>query len=80
MNPSLEAAADNIRDTLNAITDPSLRYEGLVTLEVLITAAIQEARRQVAHDLHAEGRSWRQVGEVMGGVTPQRAHQISQGR
>ncbi|MEV6580227.1 hypothetical protein AB0M92_18915 [Streptomyces sp. NPDC051582] len=80
MNPSLEAAADNIRDTLDAITDPSLRYEGLVTLEALITTAIQEARRKIAHDLHAEGRSWRKVGEVMGGVSPQRAHQISRGK
>lgn len=80
MNPPLEAAADKIRDTLNDIADPALRYQGLVVLESLIAARIQEARRQIANDLHDEGRSWRQVGEVMGGVTAQRAHQISRGK
>lgn len=80
MNPTLEAAVATLRDAIAAIENPTQRFQGLTDAEAAVLSAVRDARRQVANDLHDEGRSWREVGEVMGGVTAQRAYQIAQGK
>lgn len=58
-------------------TDAPLdRWGRIPELEALAEAAFRNARARVANDLHAEGKSWRAVGELLG-VTAQRAHQIA---
>lgn len=65
--------------TLASIQNPVDRYEALQLLEDDLPNEFREIYRAIATDLKESGRTWRQVGEVMGGVSAQRAHQISLG-
>ncbi|MEW5658321.1 hypothetical protein ABGT92_23745 [Streptomyces cinereoruber] len=44
-----------------------------------MTAAMRSIRQELALDLKAQGLTWREVGKLMGGVSAQRAKQISLG-
>ncbi|WP_369167818.1 GIY-YIG nuclease family protein [Streptomyces sp. R28] len=61
------------------IQDPVKRYEAMQLLEDELSDEFREIYQLIAADLKKSGRTWRQVGEVMGGVSAQRAHQISLG-
>jgi hypothetical protein len=61
------------------IQSPVDRYEALQMLQDDMPDEFREIYRSIAADLKEGGRTWRQVGEVMGGVSAQRAHQISLG-
>lgn len=65
--------------TVASIQDPGQRYEAMQLLEDGLPDEFREIYKGIAADLKNSGRTWREVGEAMGGVTAQRAHQISLG-
>ncbi|MFF8784782.1 hypothetical protein [Streptomyces sp. NPDC015125] len=75
-----EAIATYAGSTLRAIDDPIQRYEDSKRAEVSFDAELRDLRREIAIELKREqGKTWREIGEAMGGVSPQRAEQISRG-
>lgn len=80
MTETKETAVAAVVAVLDAIEDPAERFEELGEVEVMLEAALKDARRKISLELKASGITWREVGEVMGGVTAQRAHQISEGK
>jgi hypothetical protein len=79
MTPSLEAAVATVTAELDAIDDPTERYQAMKQTESALDASFKKVRQRIALELK-QTRTWRQVGEIMGGVTPQRAEQISRGQ
>jgi len=77
MTDTLDATIAAVAGALKDISDPIERYQAIVTLDSRIDEVRKEARRSVAQDLHDGGRPWREVGELMGGVSAQRAWQIA---
>lgn len=64
---------------LRAIEDPVARYHAANRLQKGWRAAIAERKKRFALDLREQGMSWREIGEIMGGLSSQRAEQISRG-
>ncbi|MBQ1167104.1 hypothetical protein KBZ21_54815, partial [Streptomyces sp. A73] len=60
--------------------DPAQRYEDVVTVEAQLDEDLRGVRQRIALELRVGGLTYREVGEVMGGVTAQRAEQIAKGR
>lgn len=79
MTPSLDTAIAAVDDALAEIEDPMARRDAMRTAETRIGEVLKRHRQGVANDLHAQGKPWREVGEILGGVTAQRAWQISRG-
>jgi hypothetical protein len=77
MTDSLEAAAVALFDELNKISDDVERYQAAKELEGWIDRNLRQVKAVVASNLY-EGRTWGQVGELLG-VTGSRAEQISRG-
>lgn len=80
MTEALEAAIAVVRGALDAIDDPTERYQESRNAEVAINDTLRRVRRNVALELkHRHGKTWRETGHLMGEVTAQRAEQISRG-
>lgn len=79
MTPALDAAIAAVDDALAAIQDPVHRRDAMRTAEEKLGKVLKRHRQGVANDLHGQGKPWREVGEVLGGVTAQRAWQIARG-
>ncbi|MET7975777.1 hypothetical protein ABZW44_22580 [Streptomyces mirabilis] len=77
MTDSLEAAAVALVDELNKISDDVDRYQAAKELEAWIDKNLRQVKAVVASNLY-DGRTWGQVGELLG-VTGSRAEQISRG-
>lgn len=77
MTDSLEAARVSLVDALNEISDDVERYQAVRSLEVLLGDDFKQIKAKVARNLY-EGRTWDQVGQLLG-VTGSRAEQISRG-
>ncbi|MGQ4513651.1 hypothetical protein [Streptomyces sp. DW26H14] len=58
------------------VSDPVERYGKLKELLKLVAKDIKIAQAEVANELH-DGRTWGQVGDLLGGVSGSRAEQIS---
>ena len=66
---------------LDAIDDPADRFQATVSTEAAFDEAMRGVRRRIAVQLYDGGkRPYREVGEIMGKVTAQRAEQIAKGR
>lgn len=78
MTESPEFAVAAVADALNAIDDPEVRFQATRQAEKLFDAALKGVRQRIALQLK-ERMTWRQVGEAMGGVSAQRAEQVSRG-
>lgn len=76
MTDSLDSALKPARAHLRNISDPRTRYERIKEAGRLLT---REELKQLALDLRAEQKTWKEIGEIMGGVTYQRAFQIAHG-
>ena len=77
MRDLLEGDALHRLDTTN---DPVERYKALGTLEASVTLALKAERQRIALELRQQqGKTWREIGRLLGGVTAQRAEQISKG-
>jgi hypothetical protein len=80
MTEALEAAIAVVRGVLDAVSDPTERYQESRKAEVALDDMLRGVRQGVALELkHQHGKTWREIGEVMGEVTAQRAEQISRG-
>ncbi|NXY98794.1 hypothetical protein HYE82_31330 [Streptomyces sp. BR123] len=80
MTETKESAVAAVVGLLDAVEDPAQRFEELGEVEVMLEVALKDVRRRISLELKASGITWREVGETMGGVSPQRAHQISEGK
>jgi len=65
---------------LDAIDDPGKRFRETVTTEARLDTELRGVRQRIAEQLRAKGVTFREIGEVMGGVSAQRAEQITKGR
>jgi hypothetical protein len=65
---------------LDAISDPVDRLRKAAEAEERIDAGLRGVRQRIAIQLYESGKTYREVGEVMGGVSAQRAEQIAKGR
>ncbi|MFD7705643.1 hypothetical protein [Streptomyces sp. NPDC059786] len=78
MRESLEAAAGAVAEELDGITDPEERFRDAREMEARLDVILKGIRQRIALQLK-EQMTWREVGEAMGGVSAQRAEQISRG-
>ena len=75
MTESLDVAESTLIDAVREISDDVERYHAVRELEVRLDQSLKQVKAEAAQNLH-EGRSWSQVGELLG-VTGSRAEQIS---
>ncbi|MGW1134884.1 hypothetical protein [Streptomyces griseoluteus] len=79
MTETLDTPIAQLSEIVNAISDPGDLYRVSREVEVRVTSAMRAARQTRAQQLKDQGLTWRQIGELMGGVSAQRAEQISRG-
>ena len=66
---------------LDAISDPVNRFQKVVEVEERVDVGLRAVRQRIAVQLYNDGeRTYREVGQIMGGVTASRAEQIVKGR
>ncbi|WP_405699116.1 hypothetical protein OG209_05340 [Streptomyces sp. NBC_01383] len=75
MTDTLEARATSLVAAIKEISDEVERYQAVKDLEVQLDADFKGVKAEIALNLH-EGRTWQQVGDLLG-VTGSRAEQIS---
>lgn len=81
MTDALDAAIDDALRSLASIDDPVERYRVSRELRLELdrgSSALKATQAAIANELKA-GRSWREVGELMG-VSGSRAEQISRSK
>lgn len=83
MADSYDAPYAPFEDQLRAIADLPARWGALVDLANLLERELELFRRrqrqEIALGLRAEGKKWKEIGDIMGGVTYQRAFQYGKG-
>lgn len=79
MTDSWEATIELLDQQIAAISDPVEQREAIREAGVRVNASLHARLRALANRLKAQGNTWPQVGELLGGVSGQRAHQISKG-
>lgn len=79
MTDSLNAALAPLHAHLRAIGDLGERYKAIREVEDLFEDLKRTQLQEVAQGLRAEGKKWKEVGAIMGGVTYQRAFQFGKG-
>lgn len=75
MTESVDAAETALIAAINEISDDVQRYEVVKDLEARLDRSLKQIKAGVAKSLY-DGRSWNQVGKMLG-VTGSRAEQIS---
>jgi len=84
MTQTPETAVAHVVESLRAlidISDPTERYQASRMVEVAIADQLRDIRKGVALELkHDRRMTWREIGQVMDGVSAQRAEQISRGK
>lgn len=75
MTESVDTAESALITAVREISDDIERYHAVKELEIRLDQSLKAVKAEVAQNLH-EGRSWSQVGELLG-VTGSRAEQIS---
>lgn len=74
-------SVDALIAELDAISDPFDRFEKVVAYEARLDDGLRGVRQRIAVELYDGGkRTYREVGQIMGGVTASRAEQIAKGR
>jgi hypothetical protein len=79
MTETLDAPIAAIVDAVSALSDPGELYRVSREAETRVTASMRAARQELVLGLREQGLTWRRIGELLGGVTAQRAEQISRG-
>lgn len=73
-------ATEPLDSAIDDVDEPAERYRAIREVEAHFEHFIKEQLQKTALWMkHERGMTWRQIGEVMGGVTAQRAEQISRG-
>lgn len=75
MTETLDTLRTALINAIREINDDVERYQAIKNLEFGIEADLKQEKASIANRLH-EGRSWNQVGKLLG-VTGSRAEQIS---
>jgi hypothetical protein len=75
MTQSPETAYDALVRALQAVDDLAMRYRTVKEIEERFESDMKQLKAYIATELY-EGRTWAQVGELLG-VTGARAEQIS---
>lgn len=75
MTDSLDTAVASLADAIEEISEPVERYQVVKELEERIDLLLKHIKAEIAKTLY-EGRSWKEVGDLLG-VTGSRAEQIS---
>lgn len=65
---------------LDAIADPIDRFQAVIDTEACFDSELRGVRMRIAQQLRAQGKTFREIGALMGGVSAQRAEQIAKGR
>lgn len=74
-------SVDELIADLDAISDPVERFRQAVAAEARFDEGLRGVRQRIAVQLYDGGKKpYREVGELMGGVSAQRAEQIAKGR
>jgi hypothetical protein len=79
MTETLDVPIAQIVELVDAIGDPGELDRVSRDVESRVIGAMRAARQKKSLELRSHGLTWRQIGEVMGGVSAQRAEQISRG-
>ncbi|MFH8751072.1 hypothetical protein ACH4GK_31975 [Streptomyces rimosus] len=79
MTDTLDAAIADVVGALDAIADPVERYQAMPSVKTKVDDALRGVRQRIALELHGQGKPWREVGQLMGNVSAQRAWQMSRG-
>jgi hypothetical protein len=70
-------------DQLRAITDLTERWDAYLQLADDLEKELElwrrRQRQEIALGFREQGKTWKEIGETMGGVSPQRAHQFGKG-
>jgi hypothetical protein len=70
-------------DQLREITDLPDRWAAYLELAKHLEDELEMFRRrqrqEIALGFKGQGKTWKEIGEIMGGVTYQRAHQFGKG-
>jgi len=77
MTESLDTAKRALIAAVREIASDTERYQAVKGLEVELDSSFREIKAETVKNLY-EGRSWSQVGKLLG-VTGSRAEQISRG-
>lgn len=83
MAHTLETAVAHVADSLDVldtISDPIERYQASRKTAAVIDDRLRGVRQRIALELKEGGKTWREIGVIMDGVTAQRAEQISRGK
>lgn len=80
MTDSLDSALEPLADHIRGIGDHQARFAEVEAAERLFLALKRALLQEIALGLRAEGKKWKEIGEVMGGVTYQRAFQMGRGQ
>ncbi|MER7053434.1 hypothetical protein [Streptomyces sp. NPDC000351] len=84
MADSPDAPFTRFDEHLRDIPDLKERWDAYVRLSKYLEEELElfrhRHRQEIAQGLKDEKRTWKQVGEIMGGVTYQRAHQFGRGK
>lgn len=74
-------SVDELIADLDAISDPVERFREAATAEARFDEGLRGVRQRIAVQLYDGGKlTYREVGQIMGGVTASRAEQIAKGR
>lgn len=74
-------SVDALVAELDAIGDPVERFQKAADAEDRFDERLRGVRQRIAVELYDGGnRTYREVGQIMGGVTASRAEQIAKGR
>jgi hypothetical protein len=83
MADSPDAPFTRYDDELRAITDLNERWDAYLNrakfLEEELELWRRRQRREIALGFRDEGKTWKEIGEAMGGVSFQRAFQYGKG-
>lgn len=70
-------------EQLRAIADLNERWAAYLALAKHLEDELElwrrRQRQEIARGFRAEGKTWKEIGEAMGGVSLQRAHQFGKG-
>lgn len=83
MADSPDAPYTRYDDQLRAVEDLTERWAEFIGLAKHLEEELELFRRrqrqEIALGFKGEGKTWKEIGQIMGGVTYQRAHQFGKG-
>ncbi|MEV5944602.1 hypothetical protein [Streptomyces sp. NPDC051994] len=79
MTDSLDSAFAALATHIRSISGHGPRYNEIEAAETSFLALKRALLREIALEMRAEKKTWKEIGDTLGGVTYQRAFQIGRG-